>query len=312
MSAVSAVALGSPGTPDSALAPPTPPTSGPAFPSVERHRISDIRQWGLLTYGQLNHYLRTNRFIGLWAFVVLICALTLGFELQAGIALTQQVQLHRISEYLSNFLVWVGLFIVLAAAFFGGDALSVDFSTGAGYYMLVLPFRRWTLLAGRYVAATVVTLAIVATYFAFGIVGGAYFFGIQSLPWDTIFGAFAISILFTLAALSVAFTISAFFRSPASGVLVTVLATYVGFVTINQTVEFANYEPWWSLTYAGGAMAALLDTDFVHLQTIPVGEDQYVSIWSSTVPEGLVIMLAYLLLFMTLSGILYYRKEASG
>jgi ABC-type transport system involved in multi-copper enzyme maturation permease subunit len=295
--------------------PAEPASEAPATPEpspITRHRISDLHQFGLLAYGQLSHYLRTNRFLGLWGFVVLVCGVTLAFEVQAGVAVTQQVQLHRISEYLSNFYVWAGLFIVLAAAFFGGDALSVDFSTGAGYFTLVLPFRRWTLLAGRYVAATIATLAIVATYWAFGMIGGAYFFGAASLPWDPLLEAYGIAVLFTLAALSVAFTISAFFRSPASGVLVTVLATYVGFTTINQTVEFANYEPWWSLTYAGGAMAALLDTDFVHLQVIPVGEDQFVSIWSSTVTEGIIIMLAYLALFGVLSGILYYNKEASG
>lgn len=304
------------GHPVSAAAPTASPTPAAepsdALPPVHRHEISDVRQFGILTYNQLGHYLRTHRFLGLWGFVVLISGLTLLFDFQAGIPLVQQQQLHRVSEFLSNFYVWVGLFIILAAGFFGGDALSVDFSTGAGYYMLVLPVRRWTLLAGRYVAATLATLAIVATYFAFGLVGGAYFFGASTIPWALVLGALGISALFSLAALSVAFTISAFFRSPASGVLVTILATYVGFVTINQTVQLAGYEPWWSLTYAGGAMAALLDTDFVHLQQIPVGEDQYISIWSATVPEGIVIMLAYIAVFVTLSVILYYRKEASG
>jgi len=294
-----------------------PPTSDPADPGasaprIQRRPISDVQQFAILAYNQLGHYLRTHRFLGLWAFVVLISSLSLALDVQAGIPLVQQEQLHRVSEFLSNFYVWVGLFVILSAGFFGGDALSVDFSTGAGYYMLVLPVRRWALLAGRYVAATLATLAIVATYFAFGIVGGMYFFGPASIQWPLVFEAFGISALFALAALSVAFTISAFFRSPASGVLVTILATYVGFVTVNQTVQLAGYEPWWSLTYAGGAMGALLDTDFIHLQEIPVGEDQYISIWSATVPEGIAIMLAYVAVFVTLSVLLYYRKEASG
>ncbi len=253
---------------------PEVPADGEGVPELERRSISDLRQFVILTNHQLGHYLRTNRFLGLWGFVVLVSGLTLAFDLQAGIPLVQQQQLHRVSEYLSNFYVWVGLFIILSAGFFGGDALSVDFSTGAGYYMLVLPVRRWALLAGRYVAATLATLAMVGTYLVFGLVGGAYFFGPASIQWGLVAGAVGLSILFSLAALSVAFTISAFFRSPASGVLVTILATYVGFVTLNQTVQLAGYEPWWSLTYAGGAMAALLDTDFIHLQQIPVGEDQ--------------------------------------
>jgi len=277
----------------------------------ERVSLSDFAQWRIVTTSQLAHYVRTYRFLGLLAFVALISALTLVFEVQAGIALVQQQQLHRVSEYLSNFLVWMGLWIILAAGFFGGDALSVDFSTGSGYFMLVQPVRRGTLLAGRYVAAVLVTLAVVAVYFAFGLIGGAYFFGAASLPWETVAIAVGLAALFSLAALSVAFTVSAFFRSPASGVLVTILALYAGFTTVQATVELAGYEPWWSLTYSGGAMAAVLDTDFVHIQSIPVGEDQYFTQWSAYWQEGAVIMVAYILVFGILSFLLYQRKEST-
>jgi ABC-2 type transport system permease protein len=288
-----------------------PGAASPARPVRRSRELGDLAQWRIVTSSQIAHYLRTYRFLGLLGFVALISALTLATEVQAGVALVQQVQLHKVSEYLSNFLVWTGLWIILAAGFFGGDALSVDFSTGSGYYMLVQPVRRGTLLAGRYAAATVVTLAVVVVYFAFGVVGGAYFFGASSLPWVTIAEAIGLSALFSMAALSVAFTVSAFFKSPASGVLVTILALYAGFTTIQSTVELAGYEPWWSLTYAGGAMAAVLDTDFVHIQAIPVGEDQFLDLWSAYWQEGAIIMVVYLVAFGILSFYLYERKESS-
>ena len=274
-------------------------------------QIGDLRQWRIVIASQIAHYIRTYRFLGLLAFVSLISGLTLVFEVQAGVALVQQTQLHKISEYLSNFLVWTGLWVILAAGFFGGDALSVDFSTGSGFYMLVQPVRRGTLLAGRYVAATLVTLGIVGVYFGFALIGGAYFFGATAIPWYTVALALGLAGLFTLAALSVAFTVSAFFRSPSAGVLVTILALYAGFTTLQSTAELAGYEPWWSLTYAGGAMAAALDTDFVHIQAIPVGEDQFLTLWSASWQEGAIIMLAYLAIFVPLSFYLYHRKEST-
>ena len=277
-----------------------------------RHRISDLEQFRIVTLNQLWHYLRTNRFYGLLGFVVLISALTLAFEVDAGVTTVQIQQLYRSSEYLSNYLDNTGLWVILAAAFFGGDALSVDFSTGAGYYMLVLPIRRPVLLAGRYAAATLVTLAIVGVYYLFGTAGAIYFFGAPSIPWSPLAESFGLAALFALAGLSVAFCVSAFIRSPAAGVLVTVLALYVGFTTLQAVVELAGIEPWFSLTYAGGAMAAVLDTDFVHLQAIPLGEDQYYTIWSATVSEGLAIMAAYIAVFLPLSAILYQRKESTG
>jgi len=266
----------------------------------------------ILTVHQLRNYVRTYRFLGLLAFVISISALTLAFQVDAGIATVRVQQLYRSSEYLSNFLDYTGLWIVLAAAFFGGDALSVDFSTGAGYYTLVLPVRRSVLLAGRYTAATLVTLAVVAVYYAFGTGGAVYFFGGPAIHWDLILESFGLAALFSLAALSVAFCVSAFVRSPAAGVLVTILTLYVGFTVLQGVVELAGVEPWFSLTYAGGAMAAVLDTDFVHYQTIPLGEDQYYTIWAATVWEGVLIMLGYLAVFLPASAYLYQRQESTG
>jgi ABC-type transport system involved in multi-copper enzyme maturation permease subunit len=280
--------------------------------SAARGRVSELRQWYVVMSSQASHYFRTNRFLGLFGFVVLISCLTLAFEFQAGPALVRTYQLDKVSEYLSNFLTLTPLWIILAAAFFGGDALSVDFSTGTGYYMLVLPVHRRTLLAGRYASATIATVAIVLAYFAFAILGAFYFFGPSTVPWPRVGIAFGLALIFTLAALSVAFCISAFLRSPAAGVLTTILALYVGFTTLQSTVELAGYEPWWSLTYAGNAMAAVLDTDFVHEATIPVGSGQYTTQWLAPTVEGTMIMSVYLVVSFVLSLYLYSRKEATG
>jgi len=279
---------------------------------VRRHRVSDFEHWRIVTLHQLGHYLRTNRFYGLLGFVGVISAITLASQINTGVAAVQLQQLYRSSEYLSNFLSYTGLWVILAAAFFGGDALSVDFSTGAGYYMLVQPIRRPVLLAGRYTAAVLVTLAIVGTSYGFAAVGAIYFFGAPSVQWTLLAASVGVAVLYSLAALSVAFCVSAFIRTPAAGVLITVLALYVGFATIQSAVELAGIEPWFSLYYAGGAMAAVLDTDFVHMQTIPLGQDQYYTIWIATVSEGLEIILAYIAVFLPLSAYLYQRKESTG
>jgi len=279
---------------------------------VSRRRLSNVEQWRIVTLLQLGHYLRTDRFYGLLGLVGAVSALTLAFEVSAGIPQVRLDQLYRPSEYLSNYLVYTGLWVVLAAAFFGGDALSVDFSTGAGYYMLVLPIRRPVLLAGRYAAATLVTVAIVGVNYLFGVVGALYFFGPQQIPWTQLAASLGVAALFALAALSVAFCVSAFVRSPSAGVLVTVLALYVVFTTLQGVMELAGVEPWFSLPYAGTAIASVLDTDFVHQQTIPVGAQQYYTVWVSTVAEGMAIMAAYVAVFLPLSAYLYQRKESTG
>ncbi len=279
---------------------------------AERHLVSDFEGWRIITKHQLQHYLRTNRFLGLLGFVFVISALTLTFQISTGVATVRVEDLYHPSEYTCNFLNYAPLWIILAAAFFGGDALSVDFSTGAGYYMLVLPIRRSVLLTGRYSAAALVTLAVVGLYYAFAIAGTAYFFGGASVPWVGIAQSLGVAALFTLATLSVAFCISSSTRSPATGVLITILALYVGFTVLESLTELAGLEPWFSLNYAGGAIYSVLDTDFLHKQIIPLGASQSYYIWSATVREGLEIMAAYVAVFLPLSAYLYHRKESTG
>lgn len=59
-------------------------------------------------------------------------------------------------------------------------------------------------------------------------------------------------------------------------------------------------------------MAAILDTDFVHQQNVPLGASQYYTIWVATVTEGLAIMAGYIAVFLPLSTYLYQRKESTG
>jgi len=278
----------------------------------DRRYAGEVRQWYTVMSSQASHYFRTNRFLGLFGFVVAISCLTLVFEFQVGITAERAIQLGRASEYLANFLAFTPLWIVLAAAFFAGDALSTDFSSGTGYYILVLPVHRRTLLAGRYASAALASLAIVGVYFGFAVFGASYFFGLGTIPWAKLGVAFSLSTIFTLACLSVAFCISAFIRSASAGVLTSVLALYVGFTTLQGTVELANYEPWWSLLYGGNAMAEALDTDFVHETSSPLGSGQYTSVWMASRPEGTAIMLVYLAIFLVLTLYLYGRKESTG
>jgi len=284
----------------------------PARATVRRP-VPDIQGWWVVTRHQLLHFLRSGRFQGLLAFVFAISALTLLFEVSAGVAAVRVEQLYHPSEYLSNFLGYTASWSILAAAFFGGDALSVDFSTGAGYYMLVLPIRRPVLLAGRYTAAALVTFALVGVSYAFAVGGAVYFFGdAYPIPWVGVAESFGVAAVFTLAALSFAFCVSAFLRSPVAGVLVTLLILWVGFLVLATALQLVGLEPWWSLPYAGGSIAAVLDTDFRHAIQVPLYANQYYTLWTATVHEGLAIAGGYIVAFLPLSAYLYQRKESTG
>jgi ABC-2 type transport system permease protein len=261
---------------------------------------------------QIRHYVRTYRFLGLLAFVGVVSAAWLLLLIASGRGIVQLSFLNSISEFLTDYAQNVSLWIILAAAFFGGDALSVDFHSGTGYYTLVLPVNRGVLLAGRYASALSVTLGIVVVYDIFGLLGVTYAFGPESIPWGALGLSFGLSVLFAFAAVSVAFCFSALFETPATGVLVTVLVLFVALTTLQGVAQLAGFEPWWSLYYAGGSIANVLDWQFVSQQTIPVGGGQFIQSWSATAQEGAEIMAGYLAFFFAMSVVLYQRKESRG
>ena len=165
--------------------------------------------------GQIRHYVRTYRFFGLVAFVGVVSVLWLALLFASGRAIIQLSFLNSVSEFTTDYAQTLPLWIILAAACFGGDALSVDFHSGTGYYTLVQPVNRSVLLAGRYASALYVTLGIVVFYDLFGIIGATFAFGPGSLPWGPLGLSFGLSVLFAFATLSVAFCFSALFRTPA-------------------------------------------------------------------------------------------------
>jgi ABC-2 type transport system permease protein len=273
---------------------------------------SSFTQWIVVARGQIRHYVRTYRFSGLLAFVGVVSTAWLLLLIASGRGIVQLSFLNSISEFLTDYAQTVPLWVILSAGFFGGDALSVDFHSGTGYYTLVLPVNRSVLLAGRYASALSVTLVVVAVYDVFGLLGVTYAFGPESIPWDTLALSFALTILLALATVSVAFCFSALFETPSTGVLVTILVLFVALNTLQGVSELAGFEPWWSLYYAGGSIANVLDWQFVAQQTIPVGGGQYIQSWSATAQEGAAIMASYLALFFAASVVIYQRKESRG
>ncbi|MGI0150542.1 MAG: ABC transporter permease, partial [Thermoplasmata archaeon] len=207
------------------------------MPPVRRFELpSPLVQWSVVARAQIRHYTRTYRFLGLLALVVAVAVAWLLLLIVAGRGLVHLSYLASISEFLTDYSSTAPVWVVLAAAFFAGDALSTDFQSGSGYYTFVLPVNRGVLLAGRYASALSVTVAIVLVYDLFGLLGATYEFGAALLPWHALALSLALTVLFAFAVVSVAFCFSALFQSPATGIVATVVILLVAMPTL-QGVE---------------------------------------------------------------------------
>ncbi len=253
-------------------------------------------------------YLRTNRFLGLLAVTVALAAVFLAFELYAGTASVLATN-PTASSYLAGSLGSVGFSVALTAAFFGGDAIARDFGSATGYYVLVLPVRRRVLLLGRYLAASLVSFGVLLSYYAIAAAGTWYFYG--GLPM-TLAASLGLGALLTLATVAFAFFLSSLFRNPSVSMIVTVLLLWIALPTITSAVgEFGGIEPWPSLSYGSNVVTLVFAGSYAHDSLMTIGPLTF-HVFQPYIWEGIAIMIAYLVIFLAIAGLLYRYKEVRG
>lgn len=274
---------------------------------------SDLSQLRTAFRYQLRSYLRTWRFVGLMAFVAVVSAAILAVQLHRGVAVVTTNN-PTSSGYLSSYLSFLGDAVIITGAFLGGDALAIDLSGGPGYLMLAQPVRRSTLLAGRFLAATVAGVAIGLVYYAFSAAAVQYFYG--NVPVALLY-SIGLAALFLVAVLAVAFFFSSFFRTAVISIVASILILLIGFPLVTAVGTLTGTEPWFSLDYGSQAITSVLNPNFVHESVMhtPAGRRGIsIAIYNfSPYPwEGAVIMAAYLVSFLFLAYLMYRYKEVKG
>jgi ABC-type transport system involved in multi-copper enzyme maturation permease subunit len=268
---------------------------------------SDGDQWWMAVRRQLRFYLRTWRFLGLLVFVAVVDGAFTAVQIHYGNSGSS------VGDYLYSAVGSLGTFGVIVGAFMGGDAIAMDFGSGSGYFMLVLPVRRPILLLGRYVAAFLATFVLVLVYYGISLSGAVYFYGLGAIPLANLAVSIGLAALLALAVLATAFLFSAFFRSPAVSMLVTILVLFLAFTVVDALLTVTPVEPWFSLLYAGQAVAIAFEGQ-PHLTTTYGMGKRHLAIhtWTPYLWEGAAIMVGYLAVALLLSLILYERKESKG
>jgi len=258
-------------------------------------------------YSFLN-YLRARRFLVMVSLVLIV-----------NLALTAAVAYTRSQAFLNSPLgfygAWWGsfidIFILLTVVFFGGDAISGEFQNKTGYYLVPNPVRRSTIYIGKYLAAFIASTLILLLFFAITLANGLYYnMGLPSQFAES----FLFAWLYLLTALGVTFMFSSLFKTSLVSVLVTVLLYLFVFSVVDAlSTILLKVEPWFSITYAEGIIANILNVPYpqhyIPAPTSGPGSRLGIPTYNATVPEGLVIMAVYLVLGSVIGLLLFERKE---
>ncbi len=267
-----------------------------------------------LTRYQLREYLSSRRF------VVLV-----GIILAIGVVMTAVVGFYR-SDRISNNLAFyrgfwgrsAGVITVLAAVFFGGDAIAGEFQNKTGYFLMGLPIRRATIYVGKYIAAFVASICVLALFLFILLLNGVYYFGGSALPWQ-LAPSFLLALVYLMAVLAVTFTLSSLFKTSAYGFVLTAILFLFGFTLLQDLVtSLLKMQPWMVISYASGAIGDVFSPTVnwglmgtVTATSLPGDLSLFTTVTHYTcgVAEGAVIILAYFFVAAIVGLILFEREE---
>lgn len=264
---------------------------------MAREIISDWTQFRVAVRTQLRGYVQTSRFWIIFAIILAIGGgITIAFVIKGGVFVHGAFG-SSATAYISGLLGFVSFLAIVTAAFFGGDAISTDFGTKSGYFTLALPVKRRILLSGRFVAALGVSLLLMAIFFGFALFGGIYFYSAATVPWFNLGLAFLLDLLLLLGILAFAFCLSSVSKSPAIGLVVTILVLLVVFNIVDAIIGglVGSQYILWSILYAASVIPTTVEYG------LATGSP---AIWQSTI-----IMSLYTVIFLTIALVLYDRAE---
>jgi ABC-2 type transport system permease protein len=261
---------------------------------------------------QLREYLRSRRFVALVGIVLVI-----------GAILSFVVAHFRGSLVTSNIAFYgtfwgggVDLVIVLAAVFFGGDAIAGEFQNKTGYFLMGLPVRRATVYVGKFIAAFLAALAMMLLFLAILLLNGLYYFPASAFPWQLGL-SLVLAIIYLSAVMGATFLFSSLFKTSAYGFVLTAILFLFGFTLLQDLVaDLVKIEPWMIISYANSTIGSVFGSNvnwglFGQSTTTTAGMGPRaitMTTWTAGVAEGVVIMIVYLLV-TALAGLWLFERE---
>jgi ABC-2 type transport system permease protein len=252
----------------------------------------------LMSRYQLRDYLRSRRFVLMMAIVAAICVILLsliGYYRPASL-------LQSSTTFYGG--VWVGgteILIVFAGIIYGGDAIAGEFQNKTGYFLMGLPIKRWSVYAGKYIAAYAAALLTIGVYLIALLGAGIYFLGLGAFS-GALFEAFALAALYLSALLGTTFLFSSLFKNSLYGVIVVAIMFLFGFSIVIALLEgLVGVTPWFIVTWANSAISYPL-TGAPHI--VRIGNVAS----APTYLQGIAVMLGYFF-FTTVGGLWLFERE---
>jgi ABC-type transport system involved in multi-copper enzyme maturation permease subunit len=263
---------------------------------------SDVEQVVTVAKYDILKYLRSRRLLGMIAIEALVLLLITALPPLLGNSYAKTAD-----GFMNSYAMFVTTLIVIGATLFAGDAIVSEFQGRTGYLLFPNPVKRWTLLAGKFIASVGAMFAVLIIYYGVALVmglaitGGFSTLGVESL---------LIAMMYSVAALAVGYLVSSFMKGSTGALILTFALFLFIFSIVTQVLSLGKVDPWFMLTFAGQTIGNIIGTSSVG------GAGNGSAFASSTfVPDievSLGVMVAYTVAALLLSYFIFNRREMSA
>ncbi|NLX47028.1 MAG: ABC transporter permease [Euryarchaeota archaeon] len=271
-----------------------------------RERLpSDLQQMVTVAKYDVLKHLRSKRLLGLVILEALLLGLTFALPLLLGVDPTDDP-----AGYMSAFVSWVEILVIIGATMFAGDAIVSEFQSRTGYLLFPNPVKRSTIFVGKYLSTLGIIVLMLVVYYGvaaalvFAMTGGGTLLSLYSMLLACAYGA---------AAAALGFLISSVFKGSTGSLVLTFFTLFMILPMIAQLLPAGSIKPWFVLTFCGHVISYIMispyPTDLV--DSISLGNGEFMEYWTyyPDIGGSLAVMGGYVLICLALGMYLFRRKE---
>jgi ABC-2 type transport system permease protein len=218
---------------------------------------------------------------------------------------------HNTSEsFASNFVGFASLLIVICATFFGADAIVSEYQARTGYLIFPNPIRRASLYLGKFGASMTAGILVIAIFYA--VTGILSFISVGGLDKD-FFLSFAFALEYLLAVMAIAYLISTLMKGTTGATVLTFFLFIMILPIIDWIGSISGFKASWSVTFSAGTISSILTSPYPtdSFREMPGSGLTFHNYYPDPAIAALV-MLAYALVAVAISMVLFRRKEMTG
>lgn len=250
-----------------------------------------------------------------WAFSTTLLGQSVNVILFAqnttGHTYTATYRWHTTSEsFASGFIGFANLLIVICATFFGADAIVSEYQARTGYLIFPNPIRRATLYLGKFGASMTASILVIFIFYA--VTGILSLVSVGGLDKD-FFLSFAFALEYLLAVMAIAYLISTLMKGTTGATVLTFFLFIMILPIIDMVGGVSGFKASWSVTFSAGTISNILTSPYPtdSFSEFPGRGGTFHNYYPDPSIAALV-MLAYALVAVVISMVLFRRKQMTG